>query len=101
MATRRTTIDIQVLNLQSLQDANTALNTHIRLMQRLTGAYQGLNAATGQIASGLTTINNDMRTFNLTTNNTTNTVNNLKQSLANANTTGNNFLGTLLRYRAA
>jgi len=93
MADRRTTITIDVQGLAQLQQANTALNAHNKIIQQLTSSYQAFNGATGQLGSSLTNITNNFNTFNNTTNTTVNNVNNMGRSMSG-------LLGTMLQYRA-
>jgi len=93
MADRRTTITIDVQGLAQLQQANTALNAHNKIIQQLTASYQAFNGATGQLGSSLTNITNNFNTFNNTTNTTVNNVNSMGRSMSG-------LLGTMLQYRA-
>lgn len=100
MATRRTTIEIDVQGLAQLQQANTALNRHNTIIQNLTSSYQAFNAATGRLGPLLTNITNNFTTLNATTNTTTNNITNMGNAANRAGGMFGGLLGTMLQYRA-
>lgn len=107
MATRRSSIEVQVLGLPELRAMTSAMTAHEKRVLSLMATYQMFNAATGQAGQGvqrlgtqILTVNNTINNVNRSVTTTTNNIQNLGNSANRAAGQFGGMLTTMLQYRA-